>query len=166
MPATLEHIEEASEVGIGIGIRIDQRMTHAGLRGEVHDGRKAMRGKQFRHGLAIANIHLREFEIGERFELRDAGLLQTRIVVGVEVVDAHHVVPVRQQAPRNMHADESGRSGDENGLLQPGSFLVLKHIGMTKSFGFVLPKLIPEVVLTRLGRVLINAQISNPRKWP
>jgi hypothetical protein len=111
-----------------------------------------MRGKQFRHGLAIANIHLREFEIGERLELRDPGLLETRIVVGVEIVNAHHVVPVRQQAPRNVHADESGRSGDENGLLQAGSFLVLKHIGMTKSFGFVLPKLIPEVVLTRLAR--------------
>jgi len=77
-PATLEHIEEAGEIGIGIGMRIDQRMTHAGLCGEMHDGRKAMRGKQFRNGLAIPNIHLREFEIGERLELRNPGLLQTR----------------------------------------------------------------------------------------
>jgi hypothetical protein len=75
MPATLEHVEEAGEVGIGIGIGIDQRVTHAGLRGEMRDGRKTMRGKQFRHGLAIVDIDLRKFEIGERLELRDPGLL-------------------------------------------------------------------------------------------
>jgi hypothetical protein len=35
-------------------------------------------------------------------------------------------VSVRQQAPRNVHADESGRPGDENRLLQSMSFRVAR----------------------------------------
>ena len=65
-------------------------------------------------------------KFGERLELRDPGLLQARIVIGIEVVEADHVVPVRQQAPRDVHADESGRPGDENRLLQDTSFRVAR----------------------------------------
>ena len=96
-------------------------MTHASLRGEMYDGRKSMRIEQLRHGLAVGNIHLREFEIGERLELRDPSLLETRIIISIEVIDAHYLVPVCQQAPRNVHADESGRTSDENRLLQARS---------------------------------------------
>ena len=34
------------------------------------------------------------------------------IVVGIEVVDTDHPVPIRQQAAGDMHADEPGRAGD------------------------------------------------------
>jgi hypothetical protein len=118
VPATLEHIEEACEVGVDIGMRIDQRMTHAGLRSEMHDIGKAMRSEQLRHGPAVGNIDLLELEIGPCLELRDSGLLETRVVIGTEAIEADHVVSVRQQPPRNVHADKSGRSGDENRLLQ------------------------------------------------
>ena len=126
MPATFEHVEEAREVGVNVGMRIDQRMTHAGLRGEMHDIGKAMRSEQFRHRPAIGNIDLLELEIGECLELRDPGLLETRIVIGIEVIEADHVVSVRQQPPRNVHADKAGRSGDENRLLQSTSFRVAR----------------------------------------
>src|SRR5215831_4732470 len=96
MPATLEDVEKARNIGIDIGMRIDQGMTHAGLRGDVHDGRKAMRRKQRRYGFALANVHLDEFEIGEHLELREPSLLKPRIVIGIEVIEAHHVVSVRQ----------------------------------------------------------------------
>src|SRR5438034_33079 len=97
-------------------------MTHAGLRSEMHDGGKAMCRKQLRHGLAIGNVHLLEFEVRERLELRDPGPLETRIVIGIEVIEAHHVMSLRQQAVRDVHADESGCPGDENKLLQASSF--------------------------------------------
>ena len=126
MPSTFEHVEEAREVGVNVGMRIDQRVTHAGLRGEMHDIGKAMRGEQFRHGAAVGNIDLLELEIGECLELRDPGLLETRIVIGIEIVDAYHVVSAGQQAPRNVHADESGRPGDENRFLQGTSLQVAR----------------------------------------
>src|SRR5215471_1528344 len=122
MPATLEDVEKARNIGIDISMRIDQGMTHAGLRGEMHDSRKAMRSKQRRYGFALANVHLDEFEIGERLELREPSLLETRIVIGIEVIEAHHVVSVRQEAARHMHPDEPGRAGNENRLLQARSF--------------------------------------------
>ena len=126
VPATFEHVEEAREVGVNVGMRIDQRMTHAGLRGEMHDIGEAMRSEQFRHGPAVGNIDLLELEIGECPELRDPGLLETRVIIGIEVVKADHVVSVRQQPPRNVHADESSRSGDENRLPQSTSFRVAR----------------------------------------
>ena len=39
MPTTFEHVKEAREVGVNVGMRIDQRMTHAGLGAK---GRKAI----------------------------------------------------------------------------------------------------------------------------
>src|SRR5437870_1831242 len=51
VPTTLEHIEKTGKIGMGVGMRIDQRMTHAGLRSQMHDGGKTIGGKQFRHGL-------------------------------------------------------------------------------------------------------------------
>ena len=85
-----------------------------------------MGGKQFRHGPAVGDIDLLELEIGECLELRDPRLLETRVVIGIEVIEADHVVSVHQQPPRNVHADESGRSGDENRLLQSTSFRVAR----------------------------------------
>src|SRR5262249_57508621 len=94
MPATLEDVEKARNIGIDISMRIDQGMTHAGLRGEMHDSRKAMRSKQRRYGFALANLHLDEFEIGERLELREPTLLQPPIVLALKVTTPHPLVSV------------------------------------------------------------------------
>jgi hypothetical protein len=42
-----------------------------------------------------------------------AGLLQLDIVIGRHSVDTLHDVAVRQQAAREMEADEAGGAGDE-----------------------------------------------------
>jgi hypothetical protein len=47
-------------------------------------------------------------ESGECLEFCDAGLFQARIVIGVEIIEAHHLVSVRQLPPRDVHADEAG----------------------------------------------------------
>src|SRR5262249_5404127 len=121
VPAPLKHVEEARDISVDIGVRIDQGMAHAGLRGEMHDGRKAMRSKQVGDRLSVRDVDPRKRELRERLELLDAGLLQVRIVISIEVVDTHHIMPVRYQAARDMHADKSGRPGDENRLPQANS---------------------------------------------
>ena len=121
VPASLKHIEEARDIGVDIGVWIDQGMTHAGLRSEMHDGGKAMRSKQLGDRLPVCDVDPLELEFRERLEVLDPGLLQVWIVIGIEVIDAHHVMPLPQQAVRDMHADESGRPGDENRLLQASS---------------------------------------------
>jgi hypothetical protein len=105
-----------------IGMRIDQGVPNTGLCCEMHDERESMRREQFRHGLALGNIGSYELEVVESAEFRDACFLQAGIVLVIDVVEAHDLMPVRQQAPRDMHADESGRAGDKNWLLQDASF--------------------------------------------
>ena len=48
VPAAFQHVEEALQVGVDIGVRIAERMAHAGLRGEMHDMRKSVLGEQRR----------------------------------------------------------------------------------------------------------------------
>src|SRR5262249_11975558 len=121
VPAPLKHIEEARDIGIDIGVWIDQGMAHAGLRGEMHGGGEPMRSKQIGDRLSVRDVDPRKCELRERLELLDAGLLQVRIVISIEVVDTHHIMPVRYQAARDMHADEPGCPGDKNRLPQASS---------------------------------------------
>ena len=115
VPAAFEHVEEAGEVGVRIGMRIDQRMAHARLRGEMHDVGKAVRREQIRHRLAVGEVDLLELgKPGTRRARASRACLQCRIVVVIEVVEADHLVPVREQPLRHVHADEAGRTGDEN----------------------------------------------------
>jgi hypothetical protein len=44
------------------------------------------------------------------------------IVIGIEIIEANHLMSVRQQPPRDVHADEAGRAGDENRLSQDTPF--------------------------------------------
>ena len=48
MAAAFQHVDEALQVGIHVGVRIGQRMAHAGLRGEMDDVGKLVRRKQRR----------------------------------------------------------------------------------------------------------------------
>ena len=47
-------------------------------------------------------------------EPRQPRVLQLDVVVVVEVVEADHLVAARQQALRDVHADEAGGAGDED----------------------------------------------------
>src|SRR5712691_571174 len=111
VPAALEHVEEAREVGRGIGMGIDQGMPHPGLRREVDDVGEAVLREQGSHGVTVGNVGLLEPKAGNDIELRDARLLQARVVIGIEVVETDHAIAVRQKAASHVHADESGRPG-------------------------------------------------------
>src|ERR1043166_4048702 len=110
MAAAFEHVEKTGEIGVQVGVGIDERMAHAGLSGKVHDRGKTMGGEQRRHAGTIRQIELRETKARETRELRKPRLLEFRIVIGVEIVDADDRVPVFAQAARNMKANESRRT--------------------------------------------------------
>jgi hypothetical protein len=48
-------------------------------------------------------------------DLAKPGVLQARIVISVAVVDTDHCLASREQSENDMHSDETGASGDENG---------------------------------------------------
>ena len=117
VPAAFQDIGEADDVGIDIGVRIDQRKSHAGLRAEMHHVGEAMLGKKRRHASAVRKVEFDEAEAFELFELGEARLFQPGIVVGVQVVDADNGAALPEQQPRDVEADEAGGAGDEGGLL-------------------------------------------------
>ncbi len=97
LAAAFEHIEEADQIGVDVGVRIDQRIANAGLGGEMHDVGKPVRREQRGHRVAVCEIGLLEAKLRERRKLREPRLLQSRIVVGVEVVEADNTAPLLQQ---------------------------------------------------------------------
>ena len=118
MAAAFEHIEEAHEVAVGVGMGIDQRMPHTGLGGEMHDPWKTMGRKQLLHRLAVGEFDLLETEIGMAGQLAKPRLLQTRIVVSVEIVGSDNGRAVGEQALRHMHSDKSRSARNQDRIRQ------------------------------------------------
>ena len=60
--------------------------------------------------LLVGDIELLESEPGMRPQLLQPGALERRVVIGVQVVDAEHLVPALEQALARVHADEPRRA--------------------------------------------------------
>ena len=118
--AVLQHAGDAGEIAGHVGVRMIERVAHAGLRGEVHDLLRAVRVEHRRERGGVGDVHLLEAKAGMRGERSQPGLLERRRVVVVQVVDADHAVAVAQQAVADQHADESGCAGDEDRGGHPG----------------------------------------------
>ncbi len=114
VPAALKQIDEADEVGLGIGLRIDERVAHAGLGGEVDDALEVFLAEEFGHARGIGDVELDEAKARMVGQLLQARLLQADVVIVVEVVDADDLVAARQQALGNVHSYKSGGAGDEH----------------------------------------------------
>ena len=98
VPAAFENIGEADEIGIHIGVRIDQRMAHAGLRREMHHERKAMLREQGRHAGAIGEIELDKAKAVELGQLRQPRVFQLRIVISVQIVEPDNLAAIAPTA--------------------------------------------------------------------
>ncbi len=112
--AAFEQVGEADDVRLHVGVRILQRVAHAGLRGEVDDGVEVAFLEQVFHHHAVGDVVLEEAEVGVGLELLQPRELQRRVVVVVEVVDADHFVAALQQDLRDVHADKPGGAGEQD----------------------------------------------------
>ena len=116
-PRQLEHVDLPHEVGADIGLRIDERIANPGLGTQVDDPVETPAGGEIRKRLFVAEIDLFEAEaIAVRAGQRgDPCLLQRRIVIIVDVVDAGDFLAAREQGFRYRIADEAGGAGNEDG---------------------------------------------------
>ena len=62
MPAALEHVQRANQVTVGVGVRVLDRVAHAGLSGEVHHALQPGAREQRFHALPIGEVELLEGE--------------------------------------------------------------------------------------------------------
>lgn len=118
VPARFQDVGEALHVGINIGVRVGKRIAHPGLGRQVDDALGLFSGKQVGHALAVSHVQLMEGEVRVAAEVRQARFFQSDVVIVVQVVNAHHLVAPRQQAQAGVHANKTGRAGDEVGDVQ------------------------------------------------
>ena len=114
MAGTLEEIHEPHDIGVDIGMRILQGMAHAGLRREIHDGIVMVGRKQFGHGLAVGDIQTAKAKPRLGLKTRKPRLLELHRVVIVQVINAGHGIPTREQPVGKRRADEPGGPGNQN----------------------------------------------------
>ena len=112
--AAFEHVEEAGDIRLDIGVRIDQRMPHSRLRGEMHHLRKPPGGEQRGHFRPIGDVEPLEAEAREGGELFQPRLLEPHVVVRIEIVDADDGSAAFEQTTRHVKADEARGPGDQD----------------------------------------------------
>src|ERR1700691_1218667 len=86
--AAFQNVEKAGKIGIEIGIRVFQRVTHAGLRGEVDHRTEIAVVKNRLDAFAVGKIEPVKTEFPKLPQDREPGFLERRIVVVIDVVDA------------------------------------------------------------------------------
>ena len=116
-PRRLDHVEKPDEIGADVVGGCLQGMAHARLGGEMGDMLRAQPREQAVHSVPVSDIPVHHFEGGMLHELCNTGLLEGDIIIGVEIVEAHHAAPAFQQAAGEVKADEPGRSRHHDGCL-------------------------------------------------
>jgi hypothetical protein len=72
-------------------------------------------------GGAVGEFEPVEFESGVFEELLQPGFLQPNVVIGVEVIDAHHGVSPLEESQGGMVADEAGGTGKQEFHQEKGA---------------------------------------------
>ena len=114
--AALQNAEEADDVGIDIGLGRFQAVADARLGGEVDHPARPRGGEQGGDAVAVSQVQRMMVIGGVGLKLGQARLLQRRIVIGVEVVQADDALAPLQQTPGGVKADEAGGAGDQDGI--------------------------------------------------
>ena len=112
--AALEHVEEGDDVRGHVGHRLGQRPADAGLGREMDDAARPMALEQVARGGLVGEIQALEDEAVAGPQRGEPRFLEADVVVGREAVDADDRVPVLQEPPGRVIADEAGRAGDED----------------------------------------------------
>src|SRR5205085_1501862 len=121
--ARLEDVEKAVDVARRIRVRIDQRVAHAGLRGEMDHALRLHLFEEAIGRVAIGEIELLETEArAGREQLAQTRFFQRDVVVAIEAVDADDSVAALEQTARHMRSDETGGAGDDDHRTAFGPF--------------------------------------------
>src|SRR3954470_22354716 len=96
VPASLQNVQESNKIGIGVGVRMINRMPHASLRRKVDHCSKPMLRKQPRNQRTIREIHLDETESQMLARDSQERLLQGWVIIAVEISNPNHMAPIGQ----------------------------------------------------------------------
>src|SRR5215471_1291819 len=114
LPATFDHVAERDQVVPDVGVRVDERIAHARLRGKINCVRERVIAEQALGCLRVCEVDAFETKARTSYEARDARLLERDVVIRIEVVDAKHRHTRVEELRSGVHADEAGAAGDEH----------------------------------------------------
>jgi DNA-directed RNA polymerase subunit RPC12/RpoP len=112
--AALQHVHRADDVAVDVGVRVLDGVTHTGLGGEVHHALHTGACKQCGHRRTILQRVTVATEPRVRGQLRESRLLQTDVIVVVDVVHTDDLVTARKQAAGDVESDEAGGAGNHD----------------------------------------------------
>ena len=112
--AAFDHVTERRQVVPEIRARIDERVTHARLRGEMNHVRERVVTEELVRRLRIGEVDALEPKALAPGQPGEARFLQRDVVVRIEIVDTQHGYPGLEESCRRVHADETGATGDEH----------------------------------------------------
>jgi hypothetical protein len=113
--AAFEDVHEADQVAVDVGMRVLQRIAHAGLGGQVDhavEAFSAANSASMPARSATSSFTKRKPAGGCSRASRSS--FSADVVVVVEVVEADHLVAARQQAQAVVHADEPGTTSNQD----------------------------------------------------
>lgn len=112
--AGFEHVAKADEVALDVGLRVGERVAHAGLRGQVNDALGLLSSKDGHQACCVCHVGFDEAELLPGAQLLQPGFFEGGIVVVVEVVQANDFVAACQQYECCVHANKAGRTCEED----------------------------------------------------
>ncbi|MNH13311.1 hypothetical protein D3C79_728790 [compost metagenome] len=115
VPTGFQHIEETHQVRLPVDIRVVQRVAHPGLGRQVHHLGKSVLLKQAHQGRFVDDVHFPEAKTRQSLQHLEACVLEFHVVIVVEVIDTNDLLTLAAQALDRMKADETGRTGDQDG---------------------------------------------------
>ncbi len=114
VPAAFKNIEKPLNIGLDVGVRVLQRIPNPGLRRQMHDPVELFAQEYVAHDCTVGYVSLDEAKAIAAFDLGEPGLFEPHIVIGIEVIDADHLIAAREQSLCGVKADEASGAGQEN----------------------------------------------------
>ena len=110
---SFDDMQEPNQIRVDVGMRIFNRITHAGLSCEMYYAIESMRLEDALHLGAIDKINKLKGKPVVIFKLRKTGFFQIDIVIIAEIVQPYNRVSARQQRTRDVTTNKSGCSGNQ-----------------------------------------------------
>ena len=116
LPASFQNVVKTDDVAFYVHIGIRDGVPHTRLRGEIHDDLRPVAREEVGNQALVGKVSADEREVLERLELCQPRLLESDVIVVVQIVQPDYVRPrlVRQNALRQVRANKPGRAGNEN----------------------------------------------------
>ena len=118
VPAALQDIGKAGQIGINIGMRNLERISHARLRRQMDHDRKPVAREQMWNCDAIRHIQVFEPKAGIASQNVQPGRLQLRIIIRIEIVEPDNAMAGPKQSLRHVESNEASGSRYQDWLIR------------------------------------------------